>query len=241
MKILVTGGNSGLGKATVELLAKEGHKIYFSFLPSEQCTRETKEMLEIDNDLTALPLNFCELESVESFCEYIKTLEIDVLINNAYAGRAQGKRFHQTLAEDYLTAFKNNTFPTIKITQACIEGMRKRKFSKIINIITSYVMDTPPVGFSVYTATKAYLRQISKSISKEYASFNITSNCLLPEYMNTNFGKVDDYQLEQMTMSHPLKKLLAPNEVAEVIVHLVNSSQQLNGVEIPINAAQHIM
>lgn len=241
MNILVTGGNSGLGKATVELLAKEGHEVFFSYLPNEQCTSEANEMVKADRNLTALPLNFCNQNSVDAFCERIKTLEIDVLVNSAYAGKAQGRRFHQTPTEEYLTTFQNNAIPTIQITQACIEGMRKRKYGKIINIITSYVMDTPPVGFSVYTATKAYLRQISKTISKEYASFNITSNCLLPEYMNTNFGKVEDYQLEQMTLAHPLKQLLTPKEVAEVIVHLVNSSQQLNGVEIPINAAQHIM
>ena len=119
--------------------------------------------------------------------------------------------------------------------------MRKRRYGKIINIITSSVIDTPPAGMSIYASTKAYFRQISKSISKEFARFNITSNCLLPEYMNTNFRKVEDFQLEQMTTSHPLKRLLTPKEVAEIIVHIVNSSQQLNGVEIPINAAQHIM
>ena len=102
-------------------------------------------------------------------------------------------------------------------------------------------MDTPPTGFSVYACTKAYLRQLSKTISKELGRFNITSNCLLPEYMNTNFGKVEDFQLEQMVAAHPLKQLLRPEEVAQIIAHVINSSQQLNGVEIPINAAQHIM
>lgn len=241
MNILITGGNSGLGKATVELLAKEGHKLYFSFLPIEQCTNEANEMVKINNSLTALPLNFCEKKSVDIFCEQIKTLNIDVLVNNAYAGKALGNHFHKTPAEDFLIAFQNNIIPTIKITQACLEGMRKRKYGKIINIITSYVIDTPPTGMSIYTATKAYLRQISRSISKEFGRFNITSNCLLPEYMNTNFGKVEDFQLEQMIALHPLKQLLEPEEVAQIIVHIVNSSQQLNGVEIPINAAQHIM
>ena len=241
MNILVTGGNSGLGKATVELLAKEGHKVYFSYLPNEQCTQEANEIVEADNNLTALPLNFCEEESVSSFCEQIKSFDIDVLVNSAYAGKAMGTHFYKTPANDFLAAFENNVIPTIRITQACLEGMRKRKYGKIINIITSYVIDTPPAGMSIYAATKAYLRQISKSISKEFGRFNITSNCLLPEYMNTNFGKVADYQLEQMTAVHPLRQLLTPKEVAEIIVHVVNSSQQLNGVEIPINAAQHIM
>ena len=241
MNILVTGGNSGLGRATVELLAKEGHKLYFSYYPIEQCENEAKEMVLYNNTLTAIPLNFCEEESVNSFCERIKSLDIDVLVNSAYAGKAQGTHFHKTPASDFLTAFENNVIPTIRITQACLDGMRKRKFGKIINIITSYVIDTPPTGMAIYTATKAYLRQISRSVSKEFGRFNITSNCLLPEYMNTNFGKVEDFQLEQMTAAHPLKRLLTPKEVAEVIASFVNSSQQLNGIEMPINAAQHIM
>ena len=241
MNILVTGGNSGLGRATVELLSNETHKVYFSYYPVEQCEKEAKEMVQANNSLTAIPLNFCEKESVNAFCEQIKAFGIDVLVNSAYAGKAMGTHFYKTPAEDFLSAFRDNVIPTIRITQSCLEGMRKRKYGKIINIITSYVIDTPPAGMSIYAATKAYLRQISKSISKEYARYNITSNCLLPEYMNTNFGKVEDFQLEQMIASHPLKQLLTPVEVAEVIVHLVNSSQQVNGVEIPINAAQHIM
>ena len=131
--------------------------------------------------------------------------------------------------------------PVIRITQACAQGMRKRKFGKIINIITSYVMDVPPTGFSVYTATKAYIRQLSKSWSKELGRFNITSNCILPDYMQTDFGKVEDFQLEQMKEAHPLKTLLQPEEVAGIIVSLLGASQQFNGVEIPINAAQHMM
>ena len=241
MNILITGGNSGLGKATVEKLAQEGHMIYFSYLPTEQCTLEANELVKANGNLNAIPLNFCENDSVDSFCEQIKGLHIDVLVNSAYAGKAQGSHFYKTPAEDFLTAFQNNVVPTIRITQACLEGMRKRRFGKIINIITSYVMDTPPTGFSVYASTKEYLHQISKSISKELGRFNITSNCLLPEYMNTNFGKVEDFQLDQMIAAHPLKKLLQPEEVAQIIAHLVNSSQQLNGVDIPINAAQHIM
>ncbi len=198
-------------------------------------------MIRANTDLVALPLNFCDSKSVESFCENVKSLDIDVLVNSAYAGKAMGNHFLKTPADDYLLAFQDNIVPTIKITQACLEGMKKRRFGKVVNIITSYVIDTPPTGFSVYACTKAYLRQLSKTISKELGRFNVTSNCLLPRFMHTNFGKVEDFQLEQMTAAHPLKQLLMPEEVAQIIVHIVNSSQQLNGVEIPINAAQHIM
>jgi len=118
--------------------------------------------------------------------------------------------------------------------------MRRRKFGKIINILTSYLIDVPPTGLSVYTATKAYIRQLSRSISKEYSRYNITSNCILPDYMNTGFGHVENFQLEQMKSTHPLKELLSPDEVAKIVGHLVHSSQQLNGADIPVNA-QHMI
>ena len=93
----------------------------------------------------------------------------------------------------------------------------------------------------MYTANKAYLAQLSKCWCKENAKFNITSNCVLPEYMQTAFAEVDERILEQMKQDHPLKQLLQPKDVAEVVVSLIYASQQVNGVNLPINAAQHIL
>ena len=177
---------------------------------------------------------------MKSFAEMIAAEPVDVLVNNAYAGSPQGVHFHKTDPDDYANAFETNVMPVIRITQACVAGMRKRKFGKIINIITSYVMDVPPTGFSVYTATKAYIRQMSKSWSKELGRFNITSNCILPDYMQTTFEPMEDFQLEQMRNVHPLKELLKPEEVAEVVYRMIQMTQQVNGVEIPVNAAQHM-
>lgn len=191
-------------------------------------------------NVRAVQVDFSDEASVKSFAEMIEAEPVDVLVNNAYAGSPQGVHFHKTDPDDYAKAFETNVMPVIRITQACVAGMRKRKFGKIINIITSYVMDVPPTGFSVYTATKAYIRQMSKSWSKELGRFNITSNCILPDYMQTSFGQVEDFQLDQMKNAHPLKELLKPEEVAQVAYHMIQSSQQLNGVEIPVNAAQHM-
>lgn len=239
MNILITGGSSGLGRALVENLASiSNNKVYFTFCHNVDAAKEIESRF---NNAEAFCVDFESNESIDAFLPKLEQIDIDVLINNAYSGKAQGTHFHKTVIEDFSDAFNNNIIPTIKVTQACLSGMRKRKFGKIINIITSYVMDVPPSGFSVYASTKAYLRQLSKSISKEYGRYNITSNCILPDYMPTAFGKVTEFQFEQMLSVHPLKRLLQPEEVAEVIVSIINASQQLNGVEIPINAAQHIM
>ncbi len=239
MNILITGGSSGLGRALVERLASNlENKISFTYCSNES---SAKELMCKYSNVSAYQVDFRKTDSVVAFTEQLAISEVEALINNAYSGKAQGTHFHKTDISDFEVAFNNNILPTIMITQACLNGMRKRKYGKIINIITSYVMDVPPAGFSVYASTKAYIRQLSKSISKEYGRYNITSNCILPDYMSTPFGKVAEFQLEQMITAHPLKKLLQPEEVADVIVNVLKASQQLNGVEIPINAAQHIL
>ena len=239
MNIIITGGSSGLGRALVEVFgASEGYQVTFTYCHHED---EAQALAGRYANVRAVQVDFCDEESVTHFTDMLADEHTDILINNAYAGSPQGIHFHKTAPDDFANAFRHNVIPVIKITQACVVGMRKRKFGKIINIITSYVMDVPPTGFSVYTSTKAYIRPLSKSWSKELGRFNITSNCILPDYMQTDFGKIEDFQLEQMKAAHPIKELLKPEEVAQVVYHLTQSSQQLNGVEIPINAAQHIL
>lgn len=239
MNILITGGSTGLGRALVEACAENlDDQVIFTYCRHED---EAQALAGRFQNVCAVQVDFCDAQSVDLFAKSLETESIDALINNAYAGNPQGVHFHKTEPEAFSQAFECNVMPVIKITQACVKGMRKRKFGKVINIITSYVVDVPPTGFSVYTATKAYIRQLSKSISKELGRFNVTSNCILPDYMQTDFGHVEDFQLEQMKEAHPLKELLKPQEVAEIVCQLLKASQQLNGVEIPINAAQHIM
>ena len=238
MTILITGGSHGLGRALVETFASDlNNQILFTYCHHED---EAMTLTGRFQNVRAFSVDFCNEESVSIFVNLIETEHIDVLINNAYAGNPQGIHFYKSNPEDFAQAFQCNVMPFIRITQSCVKGMRKQKFGKIVNIITSYVMDVPPTGFSVYTATKAYIRQLSKSISKELGRFNITSNCILPDYMQTDFGKVEDFQLEHMKDAHPLKELLKPQEVATLVASLLKVSQQLNGAEIPVNAAQHM-
>lgn len=241
MNILITGGTSGLGKATVELLAKDGHQVYFSYLPTEEFTAVAQEMEAAMGNVKAVPLNFCESESVDAFCEKIKGWDIDVLVNSTYVGRPQTTYFDKIEAEEFSKAFEMNIIPTVKITQAAIKVMKKKRFGKIVNIITESVIGLPPMGYTLYVCNKAYLMELSDVLNKEYTRYNITSNCILPSYMQTNFAAVDERILEQMQMEHPLKKLLSVDEVAQAVKFFVEASQQVNGVKLPINAGTMLM
>lgn len=240
MNILITGGSSGLGKAIVNALSCFPENIiYFTFNKHKE---EADKIVQGKKNVYAIKCDFTISEDILELEKSIETFDLDVLINNAYVGLPKDTYFHKTNPNSFLSSFENNVLPTIRITQQAIVGFRTKKFGKIINILTAYLVNIPPMGFSIYTANKAYLQQLSKSWNSEYSRYNITSNCISPEFMKTNFSSfVDERVIEQMQSVHPLKKLLTCEEVAETVVFLVNSSQQINGANIVINGAQNIL
>lgn len=241
MNILITGGSAGLGKATVQLLSEESeHNIWFTY-HNENNISLINEMLKSISNIHPIRVNFCDTESVNSLCEKIKTIDLDVLINSTYVGAPRTTHFHKIGIDEFVDSFQNNLIPTIKITQTAINIFKKKRFGKIINVLTSYLIGLPPMGVSTYAANKAYLMELSKVWNKEYARYNITSNCLSPEFMQTNFASVDERIVEQMIKDHPLKKLLTVEEVATSIKYLIDAPQQVNGVNLVINAGQVVV
>lgn len=238
MNILITGGTGGLGRAVIEQCASEDNNIFFTYCRKKETAEDICRQFP---NTTGIFVDLKDKISIDELTTKIPELDIDSLINNAWVGNPQGTHLHKTPIEDFENSIEWNLLPLIQITQTCLATMRKKRFGKIINILTSYLIDVPPAGFAVYAASKAFIRQLSKSICKEYSRYNISSNCILPDFMNTDFGHVEDFQLEQIVSEHPLKKILEPKDAARIIKDVLYSSQQLNGAEIAINAAQHIM
>jgi len=240
MNILVTGGSSGLGKSIVNLLSNTTeNRVFFTYNRHEI---EAKSIADEKDNVIAIKCDFTNDEEVKELEDKISTFDLDVLINNAYVGAAQGKHFHKSDSDSFLESFNNNLIPTIRITQSAVKGFRIKRYGKIINVLTAYLVNGPPIGFSIYSANKAYLQQLSKSWNSEYSRYNITSNCISPDFMMTNLSAaVDERLIDQMRKDHPLKQLLTPDEVAESILFLVNASQQFNGSHIVINAAKNIL
>jgi len=237
MNILITGGSSGLGRATVELLANEAqHNILFTYYQQKE---DAETLTKNYDNVSALGVDFSNTDSVNKLCVAIEEMSLDVLVNSAYSGSLISNHFHKINPNEFMESFSHNIIPTIKVTQAAIAGFRKKRFGKIINVLTSALLGLPPIGTAIYVSNKAYLQELSKVWNKEFSKYNITSNCISPEYMNTGFANTDDRILEQMIKEHPLNKLLTVEEVAFVIKFLIESSQQVNGINIPINNANN--
>lgn len=239
MNFLITGGASGLGYAITKAIAASfpGAGIYFTYSLSADAAKKLEGEYK---NFKGIKCDFRNENEREELCRFIQSSEIDILINNAIT-KLNKQYFHRTDKQTFTESFHTDVLSTLEITQSFILKARERKSGKIITILTSALLNTPPTGWSVYLANKAYLLAMHKSWATENKAFNITSNCISPDFMATALhGETDERVIENMIKAHPLKKLLTVEEVAETVLFLCNSSSQLNGQNIVLNAATNL-
>lgn len=239
MIILITGGSSGLGESiTRKFAGNSAYQVYFTYYRSEA---NAQTIASDFNNAFAIKCNFHDEADVLKLKEQITALQPDVLINNAFSGPFIKSYFHKTPSSDFINEFKSNIVPSIILTQEAINCFRRKKKGKIITILTSALLNVPVTGASVYLANKAYLKQLSKVWATENSRYNITSNTVSPAFMLTGFTKdTDERVVDQIKEGHPLKKILTTDEVADTVFFLAGASDQINGIDIVINAATSI-
>ena len=234
MNILITGGASGLGKSITETLAKAfpEAKVFFTYNSSVELANAIEKRLK---NTAALKLNFKEKQSVDEFAEKLLSLDIDILIHNAITGLIRN-HFHKVETEIFTEGFQENVYPVLKLSRAFIKSARIKKSGKLITILSSAIIGMPPTGMAGYIAEKNYLLSMSKSWASENAQFNIQSNCISPNFMDTPLNRGTDTRVkEEIVKSQPLKKLLTVEEVADTVKFLVTAPTHLTGQNIFLN------
>src|SRR5258706_2829713 len=197
MNFLVTGGASGLGYAITKAIAGRfpGSEVYFTFNSSSGSAIALEEQYK---NLRGIKCDFREENDIRKLCQFIQDSEIDVLVNNAIT-KLNKQYFHKTDESAYVESFRFDVVSTLEITKSFILKARERKSGKIITILTSALLNTPPVGWSVYLANKAYLLAMHKSWATENKAFNITSNCISPDFMTTDLNdQTDDTVIDNL-------------------------------------------
>lgn len=239
MNILVTGGASGVGATiTAHLAAIASNKVYFTYFKSEEKARAIEK--KFPNAL-GIACDFSSSDSLGGLLQKMESLDLDILVNSAITFLEE-KHFHKLSGDTLSRGFQTNVLPHLLIVQKALPLFRKKRFGKIITLLSSYVANKPPTGLSQYVAEKAYLHSMAKSWVTENSSYNITSNCVAPSIMRSVLtSHVDDRIWEGIEASHPQKKILLPEEVADAVNYLCVASQQINGICLLINGGQDVV
>ena len=238
MRILITGGSSGLGKSFVKKLSeKKENTIFFTYNRSEE---SACKMCNENENIKSIKCDFTLKNELDEFIENLKNLEIDILINNYYAwpekpllpGTFLNKNFHKINEESFIDEFKRNVIPTVLITQEIIRLFRSKKNGKILTTLSSY-LNSPTVGSSIYLSNKSYLKSLCNVWAVENEKFNIGSYFFSPSFMITGHtSKMDKRLVDQMVSSSNSKKLMTVDYVSEKIANFLYSDELNSSNEI---------
>ena len=220
---LVTGGAQGIGRAITLALASEGAHIAFSDIQINQTTEETKDLIR-SKGVKAMTLksdvrDFGATQGVVDAVvkEYGR---IDILVNNA--GIARDNLLMRMSEEDWDLVIDTNLKGTFNYCRAISRQMIGQRQGKIINI-SSVIGLIGNAGQVNYSASKAGIIGLTKTLAKELASRNIQVNAVAPGFVETGMTeKLNAQQREALLANIPMKRTAKPEEIANVVVFLVS-------------------
>lgn len=238
MNVFLTGGASGLGLEIFQRLSQAGHHVTFTYNRSSE--QAEKNLIAFPNS-NKIQCDFTNQNSVDDLVNKLDEIEVDVLINNALP-LLNAIQFQKTKIPALIESFNSTVIPVLKLTQACITNFRKKRSGRIIVLLTSYLINKPPVGYSEYVANKAYLHSMAKSWANENSKFGIVVNCISPSIMRTSLNRdVDERLMVNLESNNPLGQLLTVTELGEVVEFLLNSPRQLTGCNLVINGGENVI
>ena len=182
-KALVTGASSGMGRETVRKLAQEGYQVIASARRKERLDELAKE----NQNIIPRPVDLSDAQELEKFCQELSNLAepISVLINNA--GFSIRGALEDVSLSSVRRVYEVNLFALIRVTQACLPGMRRLKGGTIVNLSSIVGKFTFPLN-GVYSSTKHAVEAITDALRMEVRPFGIRVVTIRPGIIATEFN-----------------------------------------------------
>jgi 3-oxoacyl-[acyl-carrier protein] reductase len=236
--IIVTGASGGIGNAIIKKLSEAGANILASGTKIEKL-EELKKNFE---GLKILKFDISQSDKIEEFIENATNElggSLDCIVNNA--GITQDNLAIRMSLDEWQKVININLTSTFLMSKFAIKKMLKNKSGKIVNI-TSVVGHTGNLGQANYTASKAGIVAMSKSLAIEYAKKNININCISPGFIKTAMtDKIDDKFKEVIVSKIPSARLGEPDDIANAVLFLSSDqSDYINGETLHVNGGMYM-
>ena len=236
--IIITGASGGIGNSIVKKLSEAGANI----LASGTKVEKLEELIKKFNNVNILKFDISSTDKIEDFIENATKIlggSLDCLINNA--GITQDNLGIRMSIKEWQKVIDINLTSTFLMNKFAIKKMLKNKSGKIINI-TSVVGHTGNVGQANYTASKAGIIAMSKSLAIEYAKKNININCISPGFIKTTMTeKIDDKFKEVIISKIPSARLGEPDDIANAVLFFSSDqSNYINGETLHVNGGMYM-
>ena len=232
----VTGGSRGIGKSIALDLGKKFHVVVGYSVSNEKAKEVSDEIINNGGSSSTVQINISESDSVDKAFSSIEKdhTSVDVLVNNA--GITKDNILPRMKKDEWLEVIQTNLTGSFYTSQRAIKLMMKNKWGRII-FISSVVGISGNQGQANYAASKAGLIGLSKSISKEMGSRNITSNVVAPGYIETDMTSfLDGQNKENIIEQLSIKRIGKPEDIANVVSFLCNDeSEYITGQVIPVD------
>ena len=239
---IVTGASRGIGMAIATALEDDGFSVLGTATGAAGLER-IEEMLGQDNRLTtALPLDLCHAESLQSFLAELdeRDLRPAVVVNNA--GITRDNLLLRMKDDEWNDVITANLGSVFRLCRHLLKPMLKARYGRIINI-TSVVGVAGNAGQANYAAAKAGIIGFTKSLAHEVAKRGITVNAVAPGFIDTDMTtKLTDEQKSLALAQIPVGRIGRPDEVAAVVAFLASqAASYITGETIHINGGMHMV
>ncbi|MEA2858579.1 MAG: 3-oxoacyl-[acyl-carrier protein] reductase [Methylobacteriaceae bacterium] len=232
-KALVTGASGGIGGAIATALHRQGAVVAISGTRREALDQRAGELGE---RVHVLPCNLSEKQEVEALIPAAEAAlgGLDILVNNA--GITRDGLFLRMKDEDWEDVIVVNLTSVFRLCRAAVKGMMRRRYGRIVNI-TSIVGVTGNPGQGNYTASKAGMIGMTKSLAGEVASRTVTVNCVAPGFIASPMtDALNDKQRETILANVPAGRLGSGDDVAVAVVFLASAeAAYVTGQTIHVN------
>jgi acetoacetyl-CoA reductase len=238
---LVTGGTGGIGTAICRRLAASGHRVATNYRNEEKAKAWQAQMRDAGHEIAIARGDVSSPEEAEAMVREVEAQlgPVEILVNNA--GITRDGTFHKMSASQWQEVINTNLNSVFNVTRPVIEGMRGRKWGRIIQI-SSINGQKGQYGQANYAAAKAGMHGFTISLAQENARFGITVNTVSPGYIGTDMVMAVPEEVRAKIVAQiPTGRLGNPDEIAYAVHFFIpDEASWITGANLSANGGQYM-